>query len=69
MYVMKRDVNTVTELWREWSVGLGGGPSIMQLNVTWGSRWKAGNEGQFYSRRLSIIKAIEALVDKGKAFT
>jgi hypothetical protein len=69
MYVMKRDVNTVTELWREWSVGLGNGPSIIQLNATWGSRWKAGNKGQFYSRRLPIIKAIKALVDKGKAFT
>jgi hypothetical protein len=41
----------------------------MQLNATWGSKWKASNEGQFYSRRLPIIKAIKALVDKGKAST
>jgi hypothetical protein len=50
-------------------MGLGGGPSIMQFNTIWGSRWKAGNESQFYNRRLLIIKAIEILVDKDKAFT
>jgi hypothetical protein len=69
MYVMRRDVTKVTELWREWSIGWAGGPSIMQLNATWGARWKANNECQYYSRRLPIIKAIEGLVARGQAFT
>jgi hypothetical protein len=47
--------------------GLYGGPSIIQLNATWGARWKASKEAQFYSRRLPIIRAIEGLVAKGKA--
>jgi len=50
-------------------VGLNFGPSILQLNATWGARWKAGAEIQYYCRRLPIIKAIEHLHVSGEAST
>jgi hypothetical protein len=66
-YGFNRGITTVLELQREWYHGLYGGPSIVQLNATWGARWKTPKEGQFYSRRLPIIEAIEGLVAKGRA--
>jgi hypothetical protein len=54
-------VIAVTDLWTEWSIGLGSRPSIQQLDSTWGTKWKDQNERQFYSRRLPIIKAIREL--------
>jgi transcriptional activator of glycolytic enzymes GCR1 len=58
-------VITVTDLWTEWSIGLG--PSIQQLDFTWGAKCKDQNERQFYSRRLPIIKAIRDLHASGAA--
>ncbi|OCK75782.1 hypothetical protein K432DRAFT_408715 [Lepidopterella palustris CBS 459.81] len=57
---MSRAVKTVDRLWREWTVGLGGGPSIRTLDARWGSRWRAGrrSEIQWYSLRLEVIKEI-----------
>jgi transcriptional activator of glycolytic enzymes GCR1 len=49
-------VITVTDLWTEWSIGLGSG----QLDSSWGAKWMDQNERQLYSRRLPIIKAIHA---------
>jgi hypothetical protein len=60
-------VITATDLWTEWSIGLGSGPSIQQLDSTWGAKWKDQNERQFYSRRLPIIKAIRELHASGAA--
>ena len=61
---MCRAVKTVKALWREWTVGLGGGsPSVAALDSRWGSRWRAGrpNELQWYSLRLEVIKEIRRL--------
>ena len=60
VYRMCRAVKTVKALWREWTVGLGGNPSIDVLDSKWGSRWRAGrqNELQWYSLRLEVIKEI-----------
>jgi hypothetical protein len=60
---MCRAVRTVEALWREWTVGLRGGPSIDVLDRRWGSKWRAGrrSELQFYSMRLEIIKEIRHL--------
>jgi hypothetical protein len=59
-YRMSRAVKTVEQLWREWTVGLGGGPSVQALDSKWGSRWRAGrrSELQWYSLRLEAIKEI-----------
>jgi hypothetical protein len=66
-YRFDQKVDTVPDLWTEWSIGLGSGPSIEQLDSTWGAKWKDQNERQFYSRRLPIIKALRQLHASGAA--
>ncbi|KAM7205926.1 Transcriptional activator of glycolytic enzymes domain containing protein, partial [Rhypophila sp. PSN 637] len=53
-------VKTVSDLWREWTTGLQGGPSITALDNRWGSRWSAGRQAevQWYSLRLEVIREI-----------
>jgi hypothetical protein len=62
-YRMCRAVRTVEALWREWTVGLQGNPSIDVLDRKWGSRWRAGRQSelQWYSLRLEVIKEIRRL--------
>ena len=57
---MSRTAKTVEALWREWTIGLQGSPSIEVLDRKWGSQWRAGrqNELQWYSLRLEIIREI-----------
>lgn len=57
---MCRQVHTVEALWREWTEGLAGQPSITWLDNRWGNRWRAGrsSEIQWYSLRLEIVKEI-----------
>ena len=38
IYCMSRAVNSVRALWREWTEGLGGNPSVAALDSKWGSR-------------------------------
>lgn len=60
-YLLNRNVVTVFDLWREWSVGIGNGPPVSKLNETYGSGWRAGwptKERQYYSQRLAIIDLI-----------
>ena len=58
---MCREVRTVEGLWREWTVGLRGRPSIRDLDGRWGNRWRAGRQSelQWYSLRLEVIKEIQ----------
>lgn len=59
-YRMSRTVNAVSDLWREWTTGLRGGPSITALDNRWGNRWRAGRQAevQWYSLRLEVIREI-----------
>ena len=66
-YKFDRTVTTVPELWNEWSLGRGSGPSIQQLDSAWGAKWRDPTEKQFYHRRLSIIKAIRRQHESGQA--
>jgi hypothetical protein len=62
---MSRTIQTIPELWREWTVGLQGQPSIEQLDALYGSSWRSGpaaaSERQFYSRRKTLITEIRRL--------
>ena len=49
---------TVPDLWQEWTEGLGSLPSVMALNASYGSRWRAVSERQYYSMRKVIIDEI-----------
>jgi hypothetical protein len=60
-YRLSRQVATVPDLWREWTVGLGGLPSVAALDAAYGSRWRAQSERQYYSMRKVIIDEIVAI--------
>ena len=64
-YRMSRTLQTIPELWREWTVGLPGQPSIEQLDAQYGASWRSGpaaaSERQFYSRRKTLITEIRRL--------
>jgi hypothetical protein len=62
---MARTIQTIPELWQEWTVGLQGQPSIERLDELYGSGWRSGpaaaSERQFYSRRKTLITEIRRL--------
>jgi hypothetical protein len=60
---MRRDIRTVEQLHREWTQGLQGGPSILELDRRYGARWRSDrrSEIQFYSLRLEIIREISRI--------
>jgi hypothetical protein len=62
---MSRAVKSVNDLWREWTTGWGGGPSITALDNRWGSRWHAGRQAevQWYSLRLEVMREIRRVAD------
>jgi len=64
-YSMSRTIQTIPELWQEWTTGLHGQPSIEKLDELYGSRWRTGpgkaSERQFYSRRKTLITEIRRL--------
>lgn len=64
-YHMSRTLQTIPELWQEWTVGLQGRPSIERLDELYGAGWRsgpaAGSERQFYSRRKTLITEIRHL--------
>ncbi len=60
-YLLNRNIHTLTDLWKEWHVGLGTSPSIASLNDKYGPVWRKdwkGSEREFYSKRLAIITYI-----------
>ena len=61
-------MNSVQALWREWTEGLGGNPSIAALDSKWGSKWRASRqkEVQWYSLQLKVIKEIKRVVQVQK---
>ena len=65
---MSRAVNSVRALWREWTEGLGGNPSVAALDSKWGGGWPAGRqkEVQWYSLRLEVIKEIKRVAQVQK---
>jgi hypothetical protein len=70
-YRMSRTIQTIPELWQEWTVGLQGQPSIESLDELYGSSWRSGpaaaSERQFYSRRKTLIAEIRRLAAAIKA--
>jgi hypothetical protein len=58
-YRLSREVCTIPDLWREWTVGLAAGlPSIDELDRHWGPRWRSPKERQYYSTRKVIIDEV-----------
>ncbi|EIE88996.1 hypothetical protein RO3G_13707 [Rhizopus delemar RA 99-880] len=63
-FKMSRSLISVTDVWREYSVGLAGKPSIKSMEEQYGADWrKVDNrtESRFFTRRLPLYKKIESL--------
>jgi hypothetical protein len=55
-YRLSRTVSTIPDLWKEWTVGLGSGPSVQSLEDLYGARWRPSPEERvFFCRRKAII--------------
>jgi hypothetical protein len=58
-YLLSRMIFTVSQLWREWTVGVGGGPSVQGLEELYGTFWRQKHsETVMYGRRKIIIDEI-----------
>ena len=56
VYKMSRSVLTVFDMWREWTTGIGGAPSVKCLEDAWGAKWRISpTESRFFNRRKIII--------------
>ncbi|KAF2177479.1 hypothetical protein K469DRAFT_807723 [Zopfia rhizophila CBS 207.26] len=65
-YVLSRAITTVPQLWREWTTGLVGGPSVQGLEDMYGPRWRQKHSEQvLYGRRKIIIDEIWRRQAKG----
>ena len=64
-YKMNRNLVTVVDVWREYSVGVNGGPSIKHLEETYNTKWRTQGqnrtESRFFNRRLNIYKEVQKL--------
>ena len=58
IYKLSRGIQTVTDLWREWTSGVAGGPAVKDLELRWGAKWCQGNERRFFSRRKQIVDEV-----------
>lgn len=67
-YRMSPQVKTIPDLWQEWTVGFGGGPSVESLNTRFGCKWrKSVAHRQWYSRRRRLIRVIQDRISNGGA--
>lgn len=57
-YKLSRDIRTIPALWREWTTGLAGMPSVEELDRRYGCKWRPRGEAQYYSTRKRIIDEI-----------
>jgi hypothetical protein len=60
-YKLSQQVTTVPDLWREWTVGLGGLPSVAALDTMYKSRWRLQSAHQYYSMHKVIIDEVIVL--------
>jgi hypothetical protein len=63
-YKLSRQVTTVPDLWREWTMGLGGLPLVAALDAIYRSCWRLQSERQYYSMHKVIINKVIALARK-----
>lgn len=59
-YRLNREIHTIPELWRLWTEGIGGAPSVKELDRQYGSGWRqTTSERQYYSMRKTLIDEIK----------
>ncbi len=65
---MKKDrTRTVLDLWKEWTVGIDGGPAIRDLEASTNRTWRTSSktESKYFQRRFTILDAIQKSIDAG----
>ena len=63
-YSMSRGIQTVADLYREWTQGINGGPAIQDLERNWGAQWrKSEKDRKFFARRRVIIDEINRMIE------
>lgn len=66
-YMLSRTIQTVPEVWREWTRGLGTGPSVQSLEQLYGPAWRPSHrERVMFSRRKVIIDDVYARNSRGQ---
>lgn len=64
-FQMSRSIDTVCDLWREYSVGLPGQPSVRTMYEGGSTEWKKKeSERRFYQRRKVILQVVEDIANK-----
>ena len=59
-YKLNREIHTIPQLWKMWTVGIGGAPSVEELDRKYGSSWRnTASERQYYSMRKTLIDEIK----------
>ena len=62
-YKMSRSVSSVSELWKEFTEGIGINPAVETLESQHGTKWRKGNsETQFYFRRKAVIDRVKHFI-------
>lgn len=58
-FTMERQVGSVHQLWREWTVGLTGKPSVERAESDWGKDWRrATRDTQWWSSRKTLVEEV-----------
>ncbi|KAE8255342.1 hypothetical protein A4X03_0g5579 [Tilletia caries] len=57
-----RNIASVGQLWAEWEYGMGGRPSVAEMDSRWGNKWRTKDtHRKHYARRINIITKIKSL--------
>ncbi len=60
------NAKTVADVWREWELGIAGGPAVKDLERVWGHRWRpVGGPRVAFSRRKVILDELARLRAQG----
>lgn len=63
-YTMSRELVSVQDLWQEFKVGYRGGPSVEQMEATYGRAWRSdAKESKWYNRRKCIINRVQLYME------
>ncbi|RLN78429.1 hypothetical protein BBJ28_00026159 [Nothophytophthora sp. Chile5] len=61
-YTLNRQLATVKAVWREFSTGLPGQPSVRHLENTYKSKWRVGEaENRFFRKRKELYRAVACI--------
>jgi hypothetical protein len=65
--MLSREVFTIPDLWRMWTMGREGMPSVEALDAQWGSGGRqVSADRQYYSMRKVLVKEIKVRTAKGE---